>query len=90
MHKSFFKTGHIVRYVNFKNVSSEPHGTRCCSPDGQLLELANIPEHCYPIVLPEHDPQHSQTNTRCMNFVRTITDRDRRCIPENQAAEQVD
>ncbi|CAH1099661.1 unnamed protein product [Psylliodes chrysocephalus] len=71
------------------STQAQPHGTRCCSPDGQLLELANIPEHCYPIVLPEHDPQHSQTNTRCMNFVRTITDRDRRCIPENQAAEQL-
>lgn len=67
----------------------EPHGTRCCSSTGQLLELANIPEHCYPIVLPDNDPITTHANIRCMNFVRTITDRDRNCIGGNQPAEQV-
>lgn len=61
----------------------------CCSATGQLLELANIPEHCYPIVLPQNDPITAQTNARCMNFVRTITDRDRNCVGGNQPAEQV-
>ncbi|XP_050506213.1 peroxidase-like [Diabrotica virgifera virgifera] len=71
------------------STQAQPHGTRCCSSDGQLLELANIPDHCYPIVLPDKDPQHSQTNTRCMNFVRTITDLDRNCVGRNQPAEQL-
>ncbi|CAG9836264.1 unnamed protein product [Diabrotica balteata] len=71
------------------STQAQPHGTRCCSNDGQLLELANIPDHCYPIVLPDKDPQHSQTNTKCMNFVRTITDRDRNCVGGNQPAEQL-
>lgn len=77
-----------IKYFNFYYVL-EPHGTRCCSSTGQLLELANIPEHCYPIVLPENDPMATQANIRCMNFVRTITDRDRNCVGGNQPAEQV-
>lgn len=67
----------------------EPHQTRCCTADGQLLELANIPEHCFPIILPADDPAHSSSNARCMNFVRTITDRDRNCVGGYQPAEQV-
>ncbi|XP_057663235.1 peroxidase isoform X1 [Diorhabda carinulata] len=71
------------------STQAQPHSTRCCSSDGQLLELANIPEHCYPIVLPDNDLQHSKTNTRCLNFVRTITNRDRNCVGGNQPAEQL-
>ncbi|XP_066254166.1 peroxidase-like [Euwallacea similis] len=68
---------------------TQPHSTRCCSDDGQLLELANSPEHCFPIVVPANDPNYSQQNIRCMNFVRTITDRDRRCVGGYQPAEQL-
>ncbi|KAF7273355.1 hypothetical protein GWI33_013942 [Rhynchophorus ferrugineus] len=71
------------------STQTQPHATRCCSPNGQLLELANSPEHCFPIVIPVDDPAYSQQNVRCMNFVRTITDRDRNCISRNQPAEQV-
>lgn len=67
----------------------EPHSTRCCTNDGQLLELANIPEHCFPILLPADDPAYATSNARCMNFVRTITDRDRNCVGGFQPAEQV-
>lgn len=73
----------------YSSCFSEPHSTKCCSADGQLLELANSPDHCFPIVVPLDDPAYSQQNIRCMNFVRTITDRDRRCIGEHQPAEQV-
>lgn len=38
---------------------------------------------CYPILVPHDDPAHSQTNTECMNFVRTLTDKDRNC-PGNE------
>lgn len=40
-------------------------------------------------MLPNDDPAHSQFNAKCMNFVRTITDRDRNCVGGNQPAEQV-
>nr|CAH7728340.1 unnamed protein product [Callosobruchus chinensis] len=71
------------------STQAQPHSTMCCSASGQLLELANIPEHCYPIVLPDNDPIVQQTNQRCQNFVRTITDRDRNCVGGNQPAEQL-
>ncbi|CAH1962659.1 unnamed protein product [Acanthoscelides obtectus] len=71
------------------STQAQPHSTMCCSASGQLLELANIPEHCFPIVLPESDPIAQQTNQRCQNFVRTITDRDRNCVAQNQPAEQL-
>ncbi|CAG9818166.1 unnamed protein product [Phaedon cochleariae] len=71
------------------STQAQPHQTKCCSPDGQLLQFANIPEHCYPIVLPNNDPSHAQSNARCMNFVRTITDRDRGCVGGSQPAEQL-
>ncbi|XP_045467733.1 peroxidase isoform X2 [Harmonia axyridis] len=71
------------------STQAQPHPTRCCSPSGQLLEFANIPEHCFPIVLSDDDPISRQTNIRCMNFLRTITDRDRRCVGGNKPAEQL-
>lgn len=70
-------------------IFAEPHSTQCCTNDGQLLPFANIPEHCYPILLPPDDPAFSTTNARCMSFVRTITDRDRNCVGGLQPAEQV-
>ncbi|XP_030749418.1 peroxidase isoform X2 [Sitophilus oryzae] len=71
------------------STQTQPHSTRCCSADGQLLELANSPDHCFPIVIPFNDPAYSQQNLRCMNFVRTITDRDRNCVGGSQPAEQL-
>ncbi|XP_015832935.2 peroxidase [Tribolium castaneum] len=71
------------------STQAQPHQTKCCTADGQLLEFANIPEHCFPIMLPNDDPAHSQTNAKCMNFVRTITDRDRNCVGGSQPAEQL-
>ncbi|KAL3277117.1 hypothetical protein HHI36_012473 [Cryptolaemus montrouzieri] len=71
------------------STQAQPHSTKCCSATGQLLELANVPEHCYPIVLSDDDPIARQINMKCMNFVRTITDRDRRCVGGYQPAEQL-
>ncbi|XP_074040199.1 peroxidase [Leptinotarsa decemlineata] len=68
---------------------TEHYKARCCSPDGQLLELANVPEHCFPIILPFNDPYHSRNGTRCMSFDRTITNRDRRCVGGSEPAEQL-
>ncbi|GLV44154.1 Peroxidase [Carabus blaptoides fortunei] len=71
------------------STQTKPHSTQCCSPDGQLLEGSNIPEHCYPIVIPKGDPLLAKYNVNCMNFVRTITDRDRNCVGGQQPAEQL-
>jgi len=71
------------------STQAQPHQTRCCTDKGQLLELARMPEHCFPILIPDNDPAHSQTNTKCMNFVRTITTRDRNCVGGYEPAEQL-
>lgn len=46
---------------------------------------------CFPIVVPKNDPAHSQTNVECMNFVRTLTDKDQNCPDtlNEQPAEQL-
>lgn len=44
---------------------------------------------CFPIVIPPHDPAHSQVGTECMEFVRTLTDRDINCNYNGGAAEQL-
>ncbi|CAG9824136.1 unnamed protein product [Phaedon cochleariae] len=63
--------------------------TRCCSPEGQLLELAESPDHCFPIVLPDNDPAHSKTKTKCMSFDRSITNKDRNCVEDSTPADQL-
>ena len=40
---------------------------------------------CYPILVPKNDPAHAQTGSECMNFVRTLTDKDNNC-PGSQDA----
>lgn len=56
-------------------------------PKGQMNKK------CYPIIVPKNDPAHAQTDTECMNFVRTLTDQDIQCPPGGSyysgAAEQV-
>ncbi|KAJ8940330.1 hypothetical protein NQ318_014406 [Aromia moschata] len=61
------------------STQAPPQNTQCCTANGQLLQ-DNIPGHCYPIVMQGNDPSFSQVNAQCMNFVRTITDRDRNCV----------
>lgn len=61
---------------------SEKHATRCCTDDG-LLITTNLHKTCFPIVVPKNDPAHSQTNVQCMNFVRTLMDKDQNC-PDTQ------
>lgn len=42
-------------------------------------------------MVPQNDPAHAQTKTECMNFVRTMTDKDSNCpgSHQNQQAEQL-
>ncbi|KAK9723435.1 hypothetical protein QE152_g19233 [Popillia japonica] len=73
------------------STQAQPHGTKCCSGQGQLLPLSNWPQHCFPMVVNADDPlnQNRQPAMNCMNFVRTITDRDRNCVGGVQPAEQL-
>ncbi|KAB0802344.1 hypothetical protein PPYR_04530 [Photinus pyralis] len=72
------------------STQSTPHSTRCCTDDGQILSsTASIPTPCFAILLPEGDPQSLAANKRCMNFVRTITNRDRNCVDNEKPAEQI-
>lgn len=69
---------------------SRKHAIQCCTDDGKLITNAQ-PSSCFPILIPKNDPAHSQTNTDCMNFVRTQTDRENNCpgTIQNRPAEQL-
>lgn len=69
---------------------SRRHGTRCCTDAGKLISNG-AHATCYPILVPKNDPAHSQTQVECMNFVRTLTDRDNNCKGASQTrpAEQL-
>lgn len=70
---------------------SRKHTTRCCTDDGKLISTG-AHATCYPILVPKNDPAHSQTQVECMNFVRTLTDRDNNCQAKpqsNRPAEQL-
>lgn len=69
---------------------SRRHATRCCTDDGKLVS-SGAHATCYPIIVPKNDPAHSQTRVECMNFVRTLTDKDNNCKGVEQArpAEQL-
>lgn len=85
----------VVPYTYVKHVSDicnptlDKEDTQCCSAEGQFVDRRSLNEHCYPIIVPEDDPIHQLTRTRCMNFVRTITTRDRNCVGGYEPAEQV-
>lgn len=72
-------------------VSIEKHATRCCTDDGKLIGKDIAHKTCYPIVVPKGDPAHSLTNVECMNFVRTLTDKDMHCEDNSPShnAEQI-
>ncbi|KAL7016140.1 hypothetical protein ACKWTF_009936 [Chironomus riparius] len=69
---------------------SRKHAIQCCTDDGKLITNGQAPS-CFPILIPKNDPAHSQTNTNCMNFVRTQTDRENSCpgTIQNRPAEQL-
>ena len=62
---------------------SRKHGTRCCTDAGKLV-ATGAHATCFPIIVPKNDPAHSQTGTECLNFVRTLTDRDNNCPVKGQ------
>ncbi|CAO1423296.1 unnamed protein product [Diamesa tonsa] len=64
---------------------SRKHGTRCCTDAGKLVSTG-AHATCFPIIVPKNDPAHSQTGTECLNFVRTLTDRDNNCPVKGQSS----
>lgn len=58
---------------------SRKHTTRCCTDDGKLIGKPQAHKTCFPIVVPKNDPAYNQVGTECLNFVRTLTDRDVNC-----------
>ncbi|XP_035725197.1 peroxidase-like [Vespa mandarinia] len=72
------------------STQSNPHSIQCCTPDGHLLHPLVSDSKCYPIVIPNNDPDYSRSNIQCVNFVRSITDLDRGCkLRYSPAAEQL-
>lgn len=67
----------------------ERHPTRCCTDDGRLVAVDRAHKTCYAILVPPHDPAYSQVGTECLNFVRTLTDRDTNCLYSHGPAEQL-
>ncbi|XP_054735568.1 peroxidase [Anastrepha obliqua] len=65
------------------------HPTRCCTDDGRLITTGEAHSTCFPIVIPPNDPAYSQVGTECLDFVRTLTDRDIKCFYDNGPAEQL-
>ncbi|XP_067616335.1 peroxidase isoform X4 [Eurosta solidaginis] len=65
------------------------HPTRCCTETGSLISSGKTHSTCYPIIVPPNDPAYSQVGTECLDFVRTLTDRDIKCLYENGPAEQL-
>lgn len=53
--------------------------TSCCTENGQFIAREQAAETCYPIVIPPQDPILAKAGIQCMDFVRTLTDRDLGC-----------
>ncbi|XP_037943287.1 peroxidase-like, partial [Teleopsis dalmanni] len=68
---------------------SKKHPTRCCTDDGRLVGADTAHKTCFAIIVPPHDPAYSQVGTECLNFVRTLTDRDANCPNSQGPAEQL-
>ncbi|CAH0549819.1 unnamed protein product [Brassicogethes aeneus] len=56
----------------------------CCANDNSTKD-----EKCWPITIPPLDIMSLVSNTKCMSFLRTDTDRDGKCVEGNQPAEQI-
>nr|WIM01331.1 peroxinectin 1 transcription variant X2 [Limnephilus flavicornis] len=59
----------------------------CCTGDGQYQKGNG--RFCYPIKIPPSDPTIGKAGIRCMNFTRTLTDKDMGCSVGNAPAKQL-
>lgn len=60
---------------------------KCCTPDGKYEW--DVDDFCFPVKVPLNDKTMGAAGISCMNFTRTITDRDLGCTFENKPAKQV-
>ncbi|CAK1579400.1 unnamed protein product [Parnassius mnemosyne] len=58
----------------------------CCDDNGRLTPEASSNPMCATMLIPPNDIIHSLQGTQCMNFVRTISSRDRGCTARNAPA----
>ncbi|XP_059610069.1 peroxidase [Phlebotomus argentipes] len=78
--------------LQFGGSQAQKHATSCCSVEGHPEESRSLHTTCYPIVVPHNDPVLNNYNDQfCMDFVRTLTDKDVRCpnLDFNSPAEQL-
>ncbi|CAK1544082.1 unnamed protein product [Leptosia nina] len=61
----------------------------CCDANGQLGPDAFTDPVCAPIIIPSNDTTHGPQGTQCLNFVRTVTTRDRNCTSSDAPAQPI-
>lgn len=49
----------------------------CCTPDGKYVSKRG--RFCYPVKIPPEDKTMGKSGMQCMNFTRTVTDKDMGC-----------
>ncbi|XP_077288395.1 peroxidase-like isoform X2 [Arctopsyche grandis] len=59
----------------------------CCTEDQKYEKSTS--RFCFPIKVPANDPTMGRTGIRCMNFTRSLTDKDIGCSQPNAPAEQL-
>lgn len=57
---------------------------KCCT-----RSLIYLPKPCFPIYIAADDPGYHGTNVSCLNFVRTLTDKDGGLNSGSRPVEQV-
>ncbi|CAH2040582.1 unnamed protein product, partial [Iphiclides podalirius] len=58
----------------------------CCNLNGQLAPDVNVNPLCHPIGVPDMDTVHKSKGWECMNFIRTISTKDKGCTKRNVPA----
>lgn len=59
----------------------------CCTPDGKYVSQRG--RFCYPVKIPAEDKTMGKAGIQCMNFTRTVTDKDMGCAKPDAVAQQV-
>ncbi|XP_077288381.1 peroxidase-like [Arctopsyche grandis] len=63
------------------------HEFSCCTADGKYVSKRG--RFCYPVKVPEDDPTMGKAGITCMNFTRTMTDKDMGCSKGKTPARQI-
>ncbi|XP_077288383.1 peroxidase-like isoform X2 [Arctopsyche grandis] len=63
------------------------HEFSCCTPDGKYESKQG--RFCYPVKVPTDDATMGKDGILCMNFTRTVTDKDMGCCKPDAPAKQI-